>query len=154
MTGRTSRALAVDVPGVQVVVAEAVYSIAATVWSLRPPSGLQFPSAGTLRMASATHAEPGKRDSVAPSQVVATEHAVQAVHWTVAPSSTVNALVKGVPAGQATEPLRTMHAEKPAGAAPPQTASALAVGTSQYRAAGSVSWVGSLWAVPEVHAPP
>jgi hypothetical protein len=61
--------------------------------------------------------------------------------------------MKGVDVGHATWPADTMHAENPAGGEPPQTESALAVGTSQNRCVGSVSSPVFAWAVP-VQAPP
>jgi hypothetical protein len=60
--------------------------------------------------------------------------------------------MKGVDVGHATWPAERMQAENPVGGEPPQTASALANGTSQKRCVGSVSCPAFACAVP-VQAP-
>ncbi len=128
-------------PGVHDAVAVALYSMLRKVTS---PAALatHVPSAGKENAAGAVQVAFVKAATVGFEQVVATAHALQLPHDSVAPDSTVVALTNGVAAGQGTTPGATMHAEKPAGAVPPQTASALDEGTSQKRCEGSESSAG------------
>ncbi len=111
------------------------------------PLTLKLSAAGAVQLASVN----AKRLGV--PHVVDTEHALHEPQVRVAVSSTVNGWTNGVPAGQTTFPAATMHAEKPEGASPLQTASALVAGTSQKRSVGSERSAGFDCA-DSVHAPP
>jgi hypothetical protein len=72
-----------------------------------------------------------KAERVGVPQVVETEQALHVPHDSEAPVSTVNGCTNGVDVGHAFAPAARMHAEKPEGGVPLQTASALAAGTPQ-----------------------
>jgi hypothetical protein len=140
-----------DVPAVHDPVAFAEYSMLSTVSS----AGLfaHIPFTGKDRAAVPVQLAFVKAETVALPHAVDTEQALQVLQARDAPLSTVKAWTNGVDAGHAFAPAETMHAEKPVGGLPLQTASALAPGTLQVRCVGSVTAPASGCAVL-VHAPP
>lgn len=121
--------IGVEVPAVHVPVAVAEYWMLSTICSAGFGSHIPFTakeSAGVpVQFAFA------KAESVGLPHAVDTEQVLHAPHDSEAPVSTVNGCTNGVDVGHAVAPAATMHAEKPAGGIPLQTASSLAVGTLQ-----------------------